>query len=51
MKPPHHIGAVCIAMALAACSGAQTGVTPNTIPGGSAAADSSVGGVQLNSSD
>ena len=32
MKSPHHIGAVCIAMALAACSGAQTGVSPNTLP-------------------
>jgi hypothetical protein len=32
MKPPYHIGAVCIAMALAACSGAQTGVSPNTLP-------------------
>jgi len=31
MKPPYIIGAVCIAMALAACSGAQTGST-NAIP-------------------
>ncbi len=32
MKPPYHIGAVCVAMALAACSGAQSGVTPNALP-------------------
>ncbi|HEY1868008.1 MAG TPA: hypothetical protein VGG70_06895 [Candidatus Cybelea sp.] len=32
MKPPYHIGAVCIAMAFAACSGAQTGSTVNAIP-------------------
>ncbi len=32
MKPPHHIGAVCIAIALAACSGTQTGSTANAIP-------------------
>jgi hypothetical protein len=36
MKPPHHIGAVCIAMALAACSGAQTSVTPNALPAAAA---------------
>jgi hypothetical protein len=32
MKPPHHIGAVCIAMALAACSGAQNGSIANPVP-------------------
>src|SRR5579883_2818799 len=32
MKPPHHIGAVCIAMALAACSGAQPGSIENPVP-------------------
>jgi hypothetical protein len=32
MKPPYHIGAACIAMALAACSGAQTSSTSSTIP-------------------
>jgi hypothetical protein len=32
MKPPHHIGAVCIAMALAACSGAQPGSIANPVP-------------------
>lgn len=30
MKPPYYIGAVCIAMALAACSGAQSGSIANT---------------------
>ena len=32
MKPPYHIGAVCIAMALAACSGAQSGSIANPVP-------------------
>ena len=32
MKPPYSIGAACIAMALAACSGAQTGSTTNALP-------------------
>jgi hypothetical protein len=32
MKPPHHIGAACIAMVLAACSGAQSGSTANPVP-------------------
>jgi hypothetical protein len=32
MKPPHHIGAVCIAMALTACSGAQSGSIANPVP-------------------
>jgi hypothetical protein len=32
MKPPHHFGAVCIAMALAACSGAQPGSIANPVP-------------------
>jgi hypothetical protein len=32
MKPPYHIGAVCIAIALTACSSAQTGDTPNALP-------------------
>ncbi len=32
MKPPYSIGAVCIAMALAACSGAQSGSTTNALP-------------------
>ncbi len=45
MKPPYHIGAVCIAMALAACSGAQTGVTPNTLPAPGAPQTSSLAGV------
>lgn len=44
MKPPYHIGAACIAMALAACSGAQTGSTTNAIPAVGAAQASSVSG-------
>jgi hypothetical protein len=32
MKPPYHIGAVCIAMALAACSGTQNGSITNPVP-------------------
>jgi hypothetical protein len=32
MKPPYHIGAVCMAMALAACSGAPNGSTANPLP-------------------
>jgi len=32
MKPPYHIGAVCIAMALAACSGTPSGATSNVVP-------------------
>ena len=38
MKPPHHIGAVCIVMALAACSGAQNGATPMTLANGNGGA-------------
>ena len=41
MKPPHHIGAVCIAMALAACSGAQSGSIANPVPAVSAPQTSS----------
>ncbi|MGA8534793.1 MAG: hypothetical protein WB615_11835 [Candidatus Tumulicola sp.] len=32
MKLPRHVASVSLALALAACSGAQTGVTPNTLP-------------------
>jgi len=32
MKPPYHLGAVCIAMGLAACSGAQSGSIANPVP-------------------
>lgn len=32
MKLPHHIAGVSVALALAACSGAQTGSTANAIP-------------------
>jgi len=35
MKPPNHIAGVCLAMALAACSGAQNGATPMTPPSNS----------------
>jgi len=41
MKPPYHIGAICIAMALAACSGAQPGSIANPIPAVSAPQTSS----------
>jgi hypothetical protein len=44
MKPPHHIGAVCIAMALAACSGAQSGSIANPVPAVGAPQTSSVTG-------
>ena len=42
MKPPYHIGAVCIAMALAACSGAQTGSLANAVPAVGAPQTSSI---------
>jgi hypothetical protein len=32
MKPPYSIGAVCLAMALAACSGSQSGSIANPVP-------------------
>ncbi|MGB8964012.1 MAG: hypothetical protein WCB99_00100 [Candidatus Cybelea sp.] len=32
MKPPYHIGAACIAIVLAACSGAQSGSIANPVP-------------------
>lgn len=35
MKLPHHIASVSLALALAACSGAQTGVAPNMLPSSS----------------
>jgi hypothetical protein len=44
MKPPHHIGAVCIAMTLAACSGAQSGSIANPVPAVGAPQTSSVAG-------
>jgi hypothetical protein len=44
MKPPHHIGAVCIAMALAACSGAQPGSIANPVPAVGAPQTSSLTG-------
>jgi hypothetical protein len=35
MKPPYSLVGACLAMALAACSGAQNGATPMTPPSGS----------------
>ena len=36
MKPPYYIGAVCIAIGLAACSGAQSDSIANPVPAVSA---------------
>ena len=36
MKLPHHSASICLALALAACSGAQNGATPMTLPNGNA---------------
>ena len=44
MKLPHHIASVSLALALAACSGAQTGVAPNMLPS-SSGGNSGGGGV------
>jgi hypothetical protein len=44
MKPPHLIGTVCIAMALAACSGAQSGSIANPVPAVGAPQTSSIAG-------
>ncbi len=44
MKLPHHIAGVSLGLALAACSGAQTGVTPNTLPPNGAPQSSSFTG-------
>jgi hypothetical protein len=44
VKLPHRAGGVSLAFALAACSGAQTGVTPNTIPAAGAPQTSSFTG-------
>ncbi len=49
MKPPHHIGAVCIAIALAACSGAQSGSITNPVPAVGAPQSSSVTGAATSS--
>jgi hypothetical protein len=46
MKPPYHIGAVCIATALAACSGAQPGSIANPLPAAAAPQTSSLAGAQ-----
>ena len=34
MKLPHHVAGATLALALAACSGAQNGATPTTVPNG-----------------
>jgi hypothetical protein len=44
MKPPNRIAGVCLAMALAACSGAQNGATPMTPPNGSSGNGGAGGG-------
>ena len=36
MKLPHHVAGAALALALAACSGAQNGATPMTVPNGGA---------------
>jgi hypothetical protein len=43
LKPPYSLVGACLAMALAACSGAQTGVTPNTFPAAGAPQTSFIG--------
>jgi hypothetical protein len=32
VKLPHHVASICLVLGLAACSAAQTGVTPNSLP-------------------
>jgi hypothetical protein len=49
MKLPHHVAGVSLALALAACSGAQTGVTPNTLPAAGAPQNSSFAGAAMSS--
>ena len=44
MKPPYYLVGACIAMTLAACSGAQTGVTPSTLPAAGSSQTSSFTG-------
>jgi hypothetical protein len=44
MKLPHHIAGVSLGLALAACSGTQTGVTPNALPAAGAPQTSSFTG-------
>jgi hypothetical protein len=44
MKLPHYIAGVSIALALAACSGAQNGATPMTLPNGGSGNGSSGNG-------
>ncbi len=44
MKLPHHVAGVSLALALAACSGAQNGATPMTLPNGGAGNGGNSGG-------
>ncbi len=48
MELPHHSASICLALALAACSGAQNGATPMTLPiasGGNSGGSSGGGGI------
>jgi hypothetical protein len=45
MKLPHHVASVSLALALAACSGAQNGATPMTIPNGNSGNGGGGGGI------
>jgi hypothetical protein len=49
MKLPHQIAGVSLGLALAACSGAQTGVTPNAVPVAGAPQTSSFTGAATSS--
>ncbi len=44
MKLPQHVASVSLALALAACSGAQNGATPMTLPNGNSGNGGSSGG-------
>ena len=45
MKLPHHIAGASLALALAACSGAQNGATPMTLPNGGSGTGGAGGGI------
>ncbi len=45
MKLPHHVARASLALALAACSGAQNGATPMTLSNGNSANGGSGGGI------
>ena len=44
MKLPHHVAGATLALALAACSGAQNGATPMTVPNGGSSNGGAGGG-------